>query len=93
VEKNWFLEGTAEFRQELVERWIAKQALQALRKLRRRLLHISEHGTLSDQQKSAHVIAMFHETADGEAGAAARRVIAEFVADRMPTTDLRHESP
>jgi hypothetical protein len=35
------------------------------------------------------VIAMFQETADDEAGAAARGVIAEFVADRMPTTDLR----
>ena len=93
VEKNWFLEGTAEFRQELFERWRAKQTLYALRKLRRRLLHIAEDGTLSDQQKSAHVIAMFHETADDEAGAAARGVIAEFVADRMPTTDLRHESP
>ena len=93
VEKNWFLEGTAEFRQELFERWRTKQTLLALRKLRRRLLHISEDGTLSDQQKSAHVIAMFQETADDEAGAAARGVIAEFVADRMPTTDLRHESP
>ena len=93
VEKNWFLEGTAEFRQELFERWRAKQTLLALRKLRRRLFRISEDGTLSDQQKSAHVIAMFQETADDEAGAAARGVIAEFVADRMPTTDLRHESP
>jgi hypothetical protein len=93
VEKNWFLEGTAEFRQELFERQRAKQTLLALRQLRRRLLHISEDGTLSDQQKSAHVIAMFQETADDEAGAAARGVIAEFVADRMPTTDLRHESP
>ena len=93
VEKNWFLEGTAEFRQELFERWRAKQTLYALRKLRRRLLHIAEDGTLSDQQKSAHVIAMFHETADDEAGAAARGVIAEFVANRMPMTDLRYESP
>jgi hypothetical protein len=93
VEKNWFLEGTAEFRQELFERWRAKQTLLALRKLRRRLLHISEDGTLSDQQKSARVIAMFQDTPDDDAGAAARGVIAEFVADRMPTTDLRHESP
>ena len=93
VEKNWFLEGTAEFRQQLVERQRAKETLLTLRQLRRRLLHISEDGTLSDQQKSAHVIAMFQETADDEAGAAARGVIAEFVADRMPTTDLRHESP
>jgi len=93
VEKNWFLEGTAEFRQELFERWRAKQTLLALRKLRRRLLHISEDGTLSDQQKSARVIAMFQDIPDDDAGAAARGVIAEFVADRMPTTDLRHESP
>ena len=92
VEKNWFLEGTAEFRQELFERWRAKQALLALRKLRRRLLHIFENGTLSDQQKSARVIAMFQDTPDDQAGAAARGAIEEFVADRMPTTELPHES-
>jgi hypothetical protein len=91
VEKNWFLEGTAEFRQELFERWRAKQTLLALRKLRRRLLHISEDGTLSDQQKSAHVIAMFQDTPNDDAGAAARGAIAEFVADRMPTIDLPRE--
>lgn len=92
VEKNWFLEGTAEFRQELFERWRAKQALLALRKLRRRLLHILENGTFSDQQKSARVIAMFQDTPDDQAGAAARRAIEELVADRMPTTELPHES-
>jgi hypothetical protein len=92
VEKNWFLKGTAEFRQELFERWRAKQAILALRKLRRRLLNIFENGTLSDQQKSAGVIAMFQDTPDDQAGAAARGAIEEFVADRMPTTELPHES-
>ncbi|MFA9472779.1 MAG: hypothetical protein ACERNK_19595 [Deltaproteobacteria bacterium] len=92
VEKNWFLEGTAEFRQELFERQRAKQTLLALRKLRRRLLHISEDGTLSDRQKSASVIAMFQDTPDDDAGAAARGAIAEFVADRMPTIDLPREA-
>ena len=92
LEKNWFLEGTAELRQELLERWRARQTLLALRKLRRRLLHISEDGTLSAQQKSARVIAMFQDTADDEAGAAARGAIEEFVADRMPTTQLPHGS-
>lgn len=92
VEKNWFLKGTAEFRQELSERWRAKQAILALRKLRRRLLNIFENGTLSDQQKSARVIAMFQDTPDDQAGAAARGAIEEFVADRMPTTELPHES-
>ena len=92
VEKNWFLKGTAEFRQELFERWRAKQTLLALRKLRRRLLHISEDGTLSDQQKSARVIAMFQDTPDDDAGVAARGAIAEFVADRMPTIDLPREA-
>ncbi len=92
VEKNWFLEGTAEFRQELFERWRAKQTLLALRKLRQRLLHISEDGTLSDQQKSARVITMFQDTPDDDAGASARGAIAEFVAARMPTIDLPREA-
>jgi hypothetical protein len=92
VEKNWFLEGTVELRQELYERWRTKQTLLALRKLRRLLLHIFENGSLSDQQKSARVIAMFQDTSDDEAGAAARGAIEEFVADRMPTTGLPHES-
>jgi len=92
VEKNWFLEGTAEFREELFDRWRAKQTLLALRKLRRRLLHISENATLSDQQKSASVIAMFQDTSDDEAGAAARGAIAEFVDDKMPMIDLPREA-
>lgn len=92
VEKNWFLEGTAEFRQELFEHWRAKQTLLALRELRRRLLQIFENGTLSDEQKSARVIAMFQDTPDDPSGAAARGTIEEFVADRMPTTALPHES-
>ena len=92
VEKNWFLEGTADLRQELFEHWRAKQTLLALRKLRRRLLHIFENGILSDRQKSARVIAMFQDTPDDEAGAAARGAIEEFVADRMPTTELPQES-
>ena len=88
VEKNWFLEGTAEFRKEIFERWRAKQTLLALRKLRGRLVRISEDGTLSDEQKEARVIAMFRDTADDDAGAAARRTIAKFVAEEMPATVL-----
>ena len=92
VEKKWFLEGTAAFRQELMERYRGKETLIALRKLRRLLLHISEDGMLSDQQKSVRVIAIFQDTADDEAGAAARSEIAEFVADRMPATELPLDS-
>lgn len=84
VEKDWFLEGTAEFRQELFERWKAKQTLLALRKLRIRLLHISEDESLTLGQKSDRVIAMFQDTADDEAGASARNTITEFIAERMP---------
>jgi len=92
VEKKWFLEGTAAFREELTERYRAKLTLIALRKLRRRLLHISEDGMLSDREKSARVIAMFQDTTDDETGAAARSEIAEFVADRMPATELPLDS-
>lgn len=88
VEKKWFLEGTAAFRDELLERWRAKQTRLSLQKLRRHLLHISEDAMLSDHQKAARVIAMYRDTTDDEAGAAARSEIAEFVADRMPTTEL-----
>ncbi len=88
VEKNWFLEGTAKFRDELFERWRAKQTLLALRKLRGRLIRMSEDRTLSDEKKEARVLAMFHDTEDDHAGAAARRTIAEFVADEMPATVL-----
>jgi len=88
VEKRWFLDGTAEFRHELFERWRAKQTLLALRKLRVRLLRIIEDGTLTAPQKAARVIAMFLDTADDEAGAAARNTIAEFVAERMLEIDL-----
>ncbi|MDH3199439.1 MAG: hypothetical protein OEM15_00965 [Myxococcales bacterium] len=88
VEKRWFLEGTVEFRQELFERWRAKQALVALRKLRGRLLRIIEDGILTAPQKATRVIAMFLDTADDEAGAAARNTIAELVAERMPEIDL-----
>ena len=88
VEKNWFLEGTSEFRQELFERWQAKQTLVALRKLRIRLLRISEDATLPDREKAARIIALFRDTADDEAGASARTTIAEFVADRMPEVEL-----
>ena len=88
VEKNWFLEGTSEFRQELFERWQAKQTLVALRKLRIRLLHISEDETLPDREKAARIIAIFRDTADNESGASARTTIAEFVAERMPDIEL-----
>jgi len=88
VEKNWFLEGTEEFRQELFERWRAKQTLLAIRKLRIRLLRVSEDGGLNESQKAARVIAMFRDTADDEAGASARTAIAEFVAERMPEIEI-----
>lgn len=92
VQKRWFLEDTAELRQELLESWRAKQNLIALRKLRGRLLRISEDETLSDRQRADRVIAMFRDTADDEAGAAARNTIEEFVANRMPSVDLPHVS-
>lgn len=88
VEKNWFLDGTSEFRQELFERGRAKQTLVALRKLRIRLLRISEDEALSGGQKADRVIAMFVDTADDETGASAREAIAAFVADRMPEVGL-----
>ncbi len=88
VEKRWFLEGTAELRQELFERWRTKQILVALRKLRGRLLRIIEDGTLTTSQKAARVIAMFKDTADDEAGVAARNAITELMAERMPEIDL-----
>lgn len=88
VEKNWFLEGTQEFRKELYERWQAKQTLVAIRKLRVRLLRISENDTLTGSEKAARVIALFQDTADDDAGALARNTISEFVADRMPGVEL-----
>lgn len=93
VEKRWFMEGTEELRQQLFERWRAKQTMIALRKLRGRLLRISEDGTLNDRQKAARVLAMFQDTADDEAGGAARTIIAKFVADRMPTIELPNHVP
>jgi hypothetical protein len=93
VEKNWFLEGTSEFRQELFERWREKQTLLALRKLRIRLLHISEDERLPEREKAARIIAIFRDTADDEAGASARTTIAEFVAERMPEIDLPSAAP
>jgi len=74
VEKRWFMEGTEEFRQELFERWRAKQTMLALRKLRGRLLRISEDGSLNDRQKAARVVA--------------RSTIVEFVTERMPAIEL-----
>jgi len=88
VEKNWFLEGTEEFRQELFERWRAKQTLVAIRKLRARLLRISENEALSGSDKAARVIALFQDTSDDEAGALARNAITNFVLDRMPGLEL-----
>ncbi len=92
VEKNWFLEGTSEFRQELFERWKAKQTLVALRKLRISLLRISEDEALTGGQKADRVIAMFQDTAEDEAGASAREAIAEFVAERMPEVELPRDA-
>jgi len=88
VEKNWFLEGTEEFRQELFERWQAKQTLVAVRKLRVRLLRISENDSLTGNEKAARIIALFKDTSDDEAGASARTAITEFVVDRMPGVEL-----
>ncbi|MGB5812590.1 MAG: hypothetical protein WBG86_18790 [Polyangiales bacterium] len=88
VEKNWFLEGTEEFRKELFERWRTKQNRIALQKLRGRLLRISEDSLLTDAQKEARVVAMFRDTADDDAGAAARKTIADFVERKMPATVL-----
>ncbi|MBT8469544.1 MAG: hypothetical protein KJN97_12425, partial [Deltaproteobacteria bacterium] len=88
VEKNWFLEGTEVFRQELFDRWQAKQTLIAIRKLRIRLLRIHESEALTGSEKAARVIALFEDTSEDEAGASARTAIAEFVADRMPGLEL-----
>lgn len=88
VEKNWFLDGTEEFRQELFERWQAKQTLVAIRKLRVRLFRISENDSLTGNEKAARIIALFKDTSDDEAGASARNAITEFVADRMPGVAL-----
>jgi len=88
VEKNWFMEGTEEFRQELFERWRAKQTLIAIRKLRIRLLRIYENQALTGNEKAARVIALFEDTSEDAAGASARTAIAEFVADRMPGVEL-----
>ncbi len=88
VEKNWFLEGTAEFRAELFERWKEKQTVLALRKLRTRLYRLFADSTLSDEEKEARVIAMLRDTADDDVGAAARKTIAQFIATEMPSTVL-----
>jgi hypothetical protein len=93
VEKNWFLEGTSEFRQELFERWQEKQTLVAVRKLRIRLLRISEDDTLPDREKAALIIGIFRDTADNESGESARTAIAEFVAERMPEIELPGGAP
>jgi hypothetical protein len=92
VEKDWFLEGTEELRQELFDRWRAKQALVAIRKLRARLNRIAENDALSGSGKSALVIAMFRDTSDDEVGASARDAIAQFVAERMPRVELPVDS-
>ena len=88
VEKEWFLEGTKELRQEVFQRWQAKQTLLAIRKLRVGLLRMLENEALTGDEKSARVIALFRDTSDDEAGALARDTIAEFVAERMPGVEL-----
>lgn len=93
VEKNWFLDGTSEFRQELFECWQEKQTLVAVRKLRIRLLRIAEDETLPDREKAARIITIFRDTADNESGASARSTIAEFVAERMPDIELPTGAP
>ena len=90
-EKEHFLKSTATFREELFERWKEVQTRLALKKLRVRLLRISEDVTLSQPQKEARVLAIFRNTADDEAGAAARKTIAEFVSRRMPGVELSSE--
>lgn len=91
VEKNWVLEGTEGLRQEIFDRWRAKQALVAIRKLRARLSRIAENDALSGSGKSTLVIAMFRDTSDDEIGASARDTIARFVAERMPGVALPFE--
>jgi len=88
MEKRWFLESTEELRDHLLELWRAKLERRAILKLRGRLIRIFEDDTLTDRQKAAHVIAMFQDTADGDAGIAARSAIVEFVADSMPNVEL-----
>ncbi len=88
VEKDWFLEGTEALRQEIFDRWRAKQALIAIRKLRARLNRIAENDALSGSGKSALVIALFRDTSDDDIGASARNTIAQFVAERMPGVEL-----
>jgi len=83
-ETRWFLESTAELREDLLELWRVKRERHALLKLRGRLNRVAEDRTLSDQEKAAHVLAMFDATTDDETGIAARDVISEFVAESMP---------
>jgi len=88
VEKRWFLESTEKLRDQLLELWRAKLERRAILKLRGRLIRVFEDDTLTDRQKAAHVVAIFQDTADGDAGTAARSAIAEFVADSMPNVEL-----
>jgi hypothetical protein len=84
VEKRWFLESTAELREDLLELWRVKRERHALLKLRGRLNRVAEDRTLSDQEKAARVVAMYQATTDDDTGIAARGVISEFVAESMP---------
>lgn len=92
VEKNWFLEGTEALRDELFERWRAKQTRIALQKLQSRLARISEDEALTLEQKEQRVIAMYRDTAADDAGLAARRAIVDFVAKQMPAMNLPADS-
>jgi hypothetical protein len=84
VEKRWFLESTAELREDLLELWRVERERHALLKLRGRLNRVAEDRTRSDQEKTARVLAMYQATTDDDTGIAARDVISEFVAESMP---------
>ncbi len=88
VEKRWFMEGTEELRADLLRRWQAKQLRAALVSLRGALIRIYENDQLTESQKASRVIAMFQDTANDEAGEAARSAIATFVSENMPEVDL-----
>lgn len=87
-EKRWFLESTSELRDELADRWNAKQLRRALLKLRGQLLRVWEDPALTHGEKATRLVGIFKDTADDDAGAAAREAIAEFVQARTPAVEL-----
>ncbi|MEM7137878.1 MAG: hypothetical protein AAF500_14935 [Myxococcota bacterium] len=91
VEKQWFLNRTADFRMTLFKHWERKQLSDALTKLRQRLHHIASDGTLSVEQKEERITRLYLDTSDDQAGSAARETLEGFVATHMP--GLRLERP